>query len=799
MLHILGLLLLAASAAPGAESPSTVRPASVPTTFTTLSPRTRAMLEAIRLQRDTKAQWQNLIAMMHQVAAILEKGDPEAAKAIAAAAQEAESALVADDMDRVIRLLERGLVLPADATQAVVIEKLRKVLETLRSGGDDLTARLIALEQLGRITEALRELLNRQYELEEQSRMITGAGAERLSKAAELAAQSKSLLQRQERILARTRALVVDPVAQQLAAAAKPLAALGARQDALVKSVSDPMPSPDTMAANIVLARDVAGEAAAARVAVRTILNDEAIAQAVADSDAKGDRDAAESCIDRSIAELRKCAQALAGDKLNEAQVAAAESKAQLQDAIGALERASGKLKGSRQTFDVLADLGKLAADVEALEPVMDKVAPVDEVVARVQSRPKTQGLVVRGFFAGSPPPRGEPKPREAAPAATQAVRVNIVGLAAAALRHVDKDTSANEQERALEVFKSWSDRLSQTADRLRRLRDDPNFARQQLQQMEVAGGIALIARDMNPATTRPSGTSAPLLPGECQVMLGKASEHAVLAADALEKQQSPDANREQNEVIRIIEEVIDLMDANVSRALAQLMEELVGQFVAYLERLLIVQKQISAETLTIWGKRLPDGKYKRAEELALVPLAGQQGSIATELDAMAQLMAIAKRSHAYVTFPPIVPVILKLVKTDAIDCRKSLLVQDAGPPVQRRQKDIEERLEGVLKAMRGAGDESVRPSPQGGDNGMGSVAAGKTDRNAEIQMLMLMQMQINRQTEELDQLRISGKGDPAAMPAQFAELARLQSEIARAIDAMLQEDLEIFAGLKKK
>jgi hypothetical protein len=81
----------------------------------------------------------------------------------------------------------------------------------------------------------------------------------------------------------------------------------------------------------------------------------------------------------------------------------------------------------------------------------------------------------------------------------------------------------------------------------------------------------------------------------------------------------------------------------------------------------------------------------------------------------------------------------------------------------------------------------------------MGSVAAGKTDRNAEIQMLMLMQMQINRQTEELEQLRISGKGDPAAMPAQFAELARLQSEIARAIDAMLQEDLEIFAGLKKK
>ena len=61
--------------------------------------------KAIHTQRYARKQFEKLIVAMHQVSMRLEKTDPDTAAAIAAAAQQAQAALIADNMKEVVKLL----------------------------------------------------------------------------------------------------------------------------------------------------------------------------------------------------------------------------------------------------------------------------------------------------------------------------------------------------------------------------------------------------------------------------------------------------------------------------------------------------------------------------------------------------------------------------------------------------------------------------------------------------------------------------------------------------------------------
>ncbi|MCP4377580.1 MAG: hypothetical protein GY794_15560, partial [bacterium] len=84
--------------------------------------------------RFTKEQFKKLVTEMTHVARILEKSDPQTAKVLTQAVNQAQNAWIARDMDKVAELLTKGLAAAAKDTGGVVGVELRKVLDTIRHG-----------------------------------------------------------------------------------------------------------------------------------------------------------------------------------------------------------------------------------------------------------------------------------------------------------------------------------------------------------------------------------------------------------------------------------------------------------------------------------------------------------------------------------------------------------------------------------------------------------------------------------------------------------------------------------------
>ena len=154
----------------------------------------------------------------------------------------------------------------------------------------------------------------------------------------------------------------------------------------------------------------------------------------------------------------------------------------------------------------------------------------------------------------------------------------------------------------------------------------------------------------------------------------------------------------------------------------------------------------------------------------------------------MKQVMDKTMSGHTLVVFPPSVVLIMALVRQDLPVVKDRLTGGDAGEETQRLQKLIEQRLEGMLRALSG-GDSRPTPPPNWGDHFMDTVGSD-VDRTADVKMIIMLQTQINQRTAELEALRAAGKMDGAKIAAECKDLAALQGKIQQ----MIQRQLEIIA-----
>jgi hypothetical protein len=773
MKHIVGLLLFAVGSV-------------VVVTAQTAGP---SVERAISIQSNIKQQYRELIQTMHQVATELEKTDPTAAAAIAGAALRAEEALIADDMDKVVALLRNGLVVPADVTQARVVAKLREVLQTLRGGGNDLEARLVQLEQMARLMELLKQLILQQRDLESQSRAIA-FGADAVKEINAVQQQVGALIARQQEIGAATQTLALDAGGQKLADAAQSLAGLRKRQDALLASLADPFPTPDKMAENIANVRSLIAAAIAARVAVKTVLNDPAVAGPISTAGIGPDAVGIEASIGKMIEEMTKSAKALEADDLKEGQVGAAEARAHIADALHATTKVMGRLPGSQGVTDAVTRQAQMIGKVDTLSPVVDQLAPVAEKKVEATTKPTWES------FYGDQPAKPVAYQRVAAgPEGGQTPDGRQIAGIVDALRRLEKTAVITEQARTLQNLQQWSERLSQAVRNVEAVRKDPQFPRQQEQQQKISVNLSLMANGLVPgAPASPQSGPPSWLAGDLQVQMAGAGEKAGAAAGFLAKSDAARANPLQKEILLMLQETINSLQSVFNAHLEYAKEELKAAWQAALERVVLAQKRISLDTLSTWKKRAADGAYRRPEQLVLIALGNDEGRLLTDLELMKQLMDKASNGHTVMVFPPAVPLILGLVRRDLPVVKDRLLAHDAGEETQRIQKLIEQRLEGMLLAL-SASDGRVAPPPNWGQNKMGESADKNADRVAEVKMNILLQSQINQRTTELETLRAAGKGDAGKIAAECKELAALQGKIHQ----MVQRQVDLSAAAAQR
>ena len=714
---------------------------------------------------------------MQQVAAKLEDSDPETAAALGAAAQKAEAALIADDMQKVITLLRSGLIVPADSTQAEIIRRLRQVLEALYGADEDWEARVQRLERLRQQMEALKDIMRRQRSLERMSAALA-FGAETIAKVDAADEKVRAMRSAQHDLMVRTQKLTFKAGGQGLSAARRNLREFLRRLDALKEALADAFPLPDATAANIASAQTLASEAVTAKVEVKTLVN-----RLAADAVVAPEAASAVEGLGKMAAELRKVAEALKKDQLKEAQVAGAEAHSQLAAAVDVLDTAVVTLLGSGDAGRIVGAQQDLARQAAALLDVVDKLAPPGGAPedAEDEEGPEVVGrkhIVARQTYLR----KSSEGPESPVIAGMDAARTALGGA--------DEVSASFAQAQVLRAVDGWLERLTLERARIRAVRADPHYAEQTTGQEKLADEMEMLARGEVPGRKKTDDAKAPpALPGDLGVVVTDASKLARRAAESLGRKEPAPANKLQNQILDLLEYTLTQLKSEYEVTAAVLLEELGRQVLSVLERVLLQQQVASADTIALWKKRGADGTYARAQQLRFRVVARTQGKVVVLMEEMREVMAMAKSAHQFVIFPPTAYLIMDMVAADAKTCVQRLVAKDGGPETQRIQKLNEERLSGLLKAMRPA-IESLTTPPAWADNSWGTVEAARVDRVAEVLMLLTLQAQINRRTEDLEKMHATGRTDGVDVTAELGKLADQQVAVTGMLEGILSNDL---------
>jgi len=724
--------------------------------------------KAVGLQLTAKGRYEKVIAAMDGVALKLEKTDPETAARIASAAQKAREALIAKDMDKVIEFLRAGLVIPADATQARVIKHLQTVLDTLRGTGEDLEARVVRLERMKQIESALKELLFRQRVLERQSYGLA-YGQEVSARLADAARRAAELARVQRDLAARTANMSVGPLLRRLTTAGQAVGELLRRHETLARGVEDPFPTPDAMATNITAVRMLRETVQTAKIEIRTTINDAEVAPKLAAAGADGKPLVEE--VGKAADELGKAAEALGRDELKDGQVAVAEAGAHLKAALAAMAAMSGKLAGPAGE--------KLIADQQAMVKTAGDLA---ELIEKDLLPPAE----------GKSAPTGVFKPEELEQRKPAQPLAGVMAAATAALAAFDRESAAMEQQRALEVLGEWSRRLAQERQNLAALKRDPQYPAQRAEQDKIAAGVAQASRGEIPGLPPvEAAEKAITLPGETNVMLASAAAHAEAAAGHLAKEAPAPANAEQKQVIELLDLAIEQLKLAILGESPVLLKELMQGSMAYLERMVMLQKMCLAETIETHAKVQPDGTYRRAEQLRCLAIGRLEAEISKAIDGMDRLEAHLIEIGETRDMPSgIQKFILKMVRRDVDKVVVRLNGFEPGPETQQIEKDILARLEGLLKAIMSS-EQTPQPPPDVSEHIWRDARFPAVKRTDLIQMAMVLQDQINSRTKMLRDAAAAGRMPPDKLRAEAADLAAQQQEVAKVIAEMVAKDLQ--------
>lgn len=736
--------------------------------------------QAIGLQKEAKHQLQELIQVMHKISRQLETSDPASARVIAAAVAKAEEAFIADNMDKVVRLLQQNLVVPADASQREVIVKLQEVLEVLRSGGDDLLARLIELERLVGAMSELEALLYAQRRLERRTRAL-GYPQEVDARFGQASKDAHAVLDKQHELHARTKDVVIDDVTQAIAGAGGMLAALSKRVDALAKSAADPYPSPDLMSTNIATARSLSTDVITARVTLKTSFNEKPLAEPIKAAAAGDLTDAIETSLTALNDALRSAAKQLQADDLDKGQLGVAEAREHIAAAIKTLETLVTRLPNSRGSALIVAEQQTLITRAEAALALIDELIPITEksIVPAVNKNER---------------PGSKPKRDRAAAAAPAKAEVAPV---LAALRRLDKDSALAEQLLLAKTYTGWGNHIDAAIKGIEALRKDPAYPRQAKEQQQIGEGIQRVMSGELHASTRPGAASQPatsqpaILQGEIQVLFNRAIQRCNAAARQLADKNAQDANVEQREVIRLLETALAKLMSDFEGFAVQYAGELKEAFMADLERAMVAQKRCTLDTLDIYAKRQGDGSYKRTELLGISAVAQAESDIAVVLARASGLMKTATKGRFKIDYPPVCFFMLELARDDVQRVAKRLDDKDPGLVTQKLQAQIETRFDNIRKAMAG-GEGMQKPPPAWGQNGgVLQVAPPLPGRSTEVLAIILLQAEAIRRTEEVDALKRAHKITAEQHQDEHHAILRLQQKIAEFTSEVVGKQLE--------
>ena len=703
--------------------------------------------------RHAKKLFTALTKEMHKLADLLAKSDPDAARALRQAANQAQRALIAEDMAEVIRHLQKGLANPALEKQEEIIGDLKKVLDALRRGEFKLDDRRRYLDDLKKFLAKVDQLIQKEEKLEARSRFH--ADAKRIDQQMQdLAARLDGLVAGQKKLHDQT---------LQAGGGDPPLGELIRLRDRVRKAIADQQRINDATKVAPIERLPVAGtlqdrlgkrtDSLAKDVAAAGKNKDltDALARAGAEPKALG---GAGESVGRAGEEMKRAASDLSQSEPSKAQLPQQQALTELGDAEKALSAAVKKMLNS-------SPVGHLAKQQEELEK---KASGLAEDVRKVADQ---TGL----------------KPDVPRPAENISRAAGQMGQAAEGLAKQQMAKAAGHQKKALKELKDNKLKLAQLHRRMKEKAAKP-LAPEKDRQDRVAEDTRQVGKEMD-LSAEDRKPSRPTPGRQC---VGKAGERMGKASEKLGGGKAGQANEEQKQAIEELKKAREDIEEEIAREEERIREEDLARIDQMLARMLKAQKNLSAETRAM-GRRLAeiapaDAAEARAAALKIAELSKGEGRLAE--DARRVIEMLRKEGSTFVF-----PEILEEVRGDLGDVEKRLDRKQCGPLTQGIQREVEQNLQEMIDAIRKTlADRKQESSGGGGKGGGGGGKAPLVSNVAELKMLRVLQLQVNGRGRILDQAKKLRSLSAEQVEKQYDTLVRRERKV-KAMTRKLAEKSE--------
>lgn len=694
--------------------------------------------ELIYRQQALKKQFGKLTQMMLQVADALAKTEPESARAIKQAVEQAQGAFIDDDMEKVVSYLSKGLNSMAGAEQAGVVEELKKVLQILQSS--PLSAE--AMDAQIRKWEKFLEDINKLKEREEEHRRdahLADKGAELAKEFRELGKILDELIKRQENTLKDTNQLPsAEKTIEDLAEARREIRKLIADSESLAKAGANATPGKLLLASENQKDLKVRAEKLGEKL---NNLGKGAGAPAKAAQSAAKDVGSAAEQMDKAADKLA-ATDALAADphqKQAIAELKAAEKKlSEAMEKTGAASKASDLAGKQKKLSGEASELSKAVKAAEDNAGTSPKSSPGDK-----SNLDETSGQMDK---------------------------------AADSLGEQDKKAAAGSQQKALEKMREEAKRLAELARKMEEAAKNADLKRQEEAQKATEKQTSQMAQDMKKSSEDGKPT-----PG--QKSTESAAKSMKKASESLGKGDACSACSSQGQAAEELKQAAEELERAIEEARAAAQEETLAKIEQILADALERQKEMTKLTDETYKKRSGD-QYDRTGVLKLAELSDGEGELAEKINgALARIRAEGTTA--------VFPMVLDEVCADLANVQTRLAQKKADPLTQSVQKGIEKSLEELVDAlqqeMRRRKKQGGSPPPGGGGGG-GGPPPPLVPPVAELKMLRSLQNRINNRTLVLDAGGRSGEISKAELQIQHKIIAERELRLVKTTQELDQK-----------
>ena len=687
--------------------------------------------ELVHTAKFLKEKLDDLLVEMSKVAQLMEETEPDVAKILRQTVEHAQREDVSQKLDRVVETLRGGLDEAARKSQSAVIGDLRQMLRILEGGAKEESKTDKLLAERKAMLERIKDLIARQEAEERRTR--AAAHAEKIDKeTAQLIADLENLIRRQEKVAGQTKDLPerdeqvkkLDALRQEIR---KQIEAQDKLSDATAQAGISQLP--------------VLGEA-------QKKLGDEAkgLAEKVAEA-AKGAGKAGDAVkkaaehVTAARSEMQRAGEALGTNRSDKATGPQGQAGADLRAAEKSLGEAIKALSAGTPGDALSQQQGQLGKDTEAMSGKADKLA-------------EQAGL--------------DPKNVSAKPAGDLNKAAGHMNEAADRIGSGDKKPAGDEQNKALEELRK---ELARAQDLRRKAMEEAKKKLDAANQEKIAGG----AKDTAEKMAQDS---------DGKPMAGKSSmDRAAGKASSAGKQmaggQSGKANKDQNDALEEMKRAADELGEEVADLERRSQMEKLAAVEEQLEKILEAHKKHVAATKKAHGARQEtDPHYDREARQEMASASKGERLASGDVETVRGLLV---KEGSTVVFPEV----LEDVVTDLKTISKRLDDEDPGATTQRIQQDVTETLEELIASVR----EELSKGPGRGRGGGGGQGGGGqcplVPPIAELRMLRLQQIRIQKGTVRVDTMVQSKELSDTDARTESKRLARQQDKVLKLAEKM--------------